>query len=104
MRAGPVSLVGSTGGYSAGMSTQSAKGDSGKDDFENGDFEKGDEVTWQSHGSTVEGTVEEEITSDTKAAHRTVRASEDDPQYRVRSDKSGKDAVHKPDALKKKSD
>jgi hypothetical protein len=30
---------------------------------------------------------------------RTVRASKDDPQYRVRSDKSGKDAVHRPSAL-----
>jgi hypothetical protein len=67
------------------------------------EFKKGDEVTWQSHGSTAEGTVEEKITSDTTAAKRTVRASEDDPQYRVRSVKSGKDAVHKPDALKKKS-
>ena len=27
---------------------------------------------------------------------------EDDPQYRVRSEKSGNDAVHKPGALKKK--
>jgi Hypervirulence associated proteins TUDOR domain len=68
-------------------------------------FTKGDEVTWQSHGSTAEGTVEEKITSDTKAAKRTVRASKDEPQYRVRSEKSGNDAVHKPDALtKKKSD
>ncbi|UXA17272.1 DUF2945 domain-containing protein [Mycobacterium sp. SMC-4] len=66
-------------------------------------FSKGDKVTWQSHGSTAEGTVEEKITSDTEAAGRTVRASKDEPQYRVRSDKSGNDAVHKPDALKKKS-
>lgn len=66
-------------------------------------FSKGDKVTWQSHGSTAEGEVEEKITSDTKAAKRTVRASKDDPQYRVRSDKSGSDAVHKPEALKKKS-
>ena len=67
------------------------------------DFSKGDKVSWQSHGSTAEGTVEEKITSDTTAAKRTVRASKDDPQYRVRSDKSGNDAVHKPDALKKES-
>ena len=64
-----------------------------------GEFEKGDHVSWKSHGGTAEGTVEEEITSDTEAAGRTVRASEDDPQYRVKSDKSGKDAVHKPGAL-----
>jgi hypothetical protein len=67
------------------------------------DFKKGDKVTWQSHGSTAEGTVEEKITSDETAAKRKVRASKDDPQYRVRSHKSGNDAVHKPGALKKKS-
>lgn len=64
-------------------------------------FKKGDKVQWRSHGTTVTGTVEEKITSDTETAGRTVRASKDEPQYRVRSDKSGGDAVHKPDALRK---
>ena len=64
-------------------------------------FKKGDTVTWQSHGSTAEGKVEEKITSDAETAGRTVRASKDEPQYRVRSEKSGGDAVHKPEALKK---
>jgi DUF2945 family protein len=63
-------------------------------------FSKGDDVTWSSHGSTVEGTVERKITEDTEASGRTVRASTDDPQYEVRSDKSGRTAVHKPDALR----
>ena len=63
---------------------------------------QGDEVSWRSHGATVEGEVVEEITKDTKAAGRAVRASKDDPQYRVRSDNSGKDAVHKPGALRKR--
>lgn len=66
------------------------------------DLSRGDDVTWKSHGNTVEGTVKKKITEDTEAAGRTVRASEDDPQYLVESDKSGKDAVHKPDALDKK--
>lgn len=66
-------------------------------------FSKGDKVEWKSHGSTAEGEVKEKITSDTEAAGRTVKASKDDPQYRVESDKSGNDAVHKPSALKKKS-
>ena len=44
------------------------------------------------------GTVEREITSDTEAAGRTVRASKDEPQYLVRSEKSGGTAVHKPEA------
>ena len=65
------------------------------------EFRTGDKVTWQSHGSTAEGAVEEKITSDTQAAKRTVSASKDEPQYRVRSEKSGNDAVHKPEALEK---
>ncbi len=66
------------------------------------EFHKGDKVTWKSHGGEAVGEVEEKITEDTKAAGRTVRASEDDPQYLVKSEKSGGEAVHKPSALKKK--
>ena len=64
-------------------------------------LKKGEKVTWSSHGQTVHGTVEQKITSDTEAAGRTVKASKDDPQYRVESDKTGRDAVHKPGALKR---
>jgi hypothetical protein len=67
------------------------------------ELSKGDKVTWQSHGTTVPGEVQEKITSETEAAGRKVKASPDEPQYRVKSDKSGKDAVHKPESLKKKS-
>lgn len=66
------------------------------------EFKKGDQVTWSSHGSEAVGEVIEKITKDTEAAGRTVRASKDEPQYRVRSEKSGKDAVHKPESLKPK--
>jgi len=66
-------------------------------------LKKGDKVSWHSHGTTVPGTVEEKITSETEAAGRTVNASTDEPQYRVTSDKTGRDAVHKPEALKKRS-
>jgi Hypervirulence associated proteins TUDOR domain len=63
------------------------------------EFEKGDHVTWNSHGGTAEGAVERKITADTETSGRTVRASKDDPQYEVRSEKSGGTAVHKPGAL-----
>ena len=66
------------------------------------DFEKGDHVTWKSHGSEAEGTVKKKITKETEAAGRKVKASPDDPQYEVESDKSGKSAVHKPSALHEK--
>lgn len=66
------------------------------------EFSKGDHVEWKSHGGTAEGKVLKKITEDTEEAGRTVRASEDDPQYLVESEKSGGKAVHKPGALKKK--
>ncbi|PZH05439.1 DUF2945 domain-containing protein [Streptomyces sp. NTH33] len=63
---------------------------------------EGDEVAWRSHGSETTGTVEKKITERTEAAGRAVDASPAEPQYEVRSDKSGRSAVHKPSALKKK--
>jgi hypothetical protein len=65
------------------------------------DLKPGDRVQWQSHGGRAVGQVKKEITEDTEAAGRTVRASADEPQYLVESEKSGGDAVHKPDALQK---
>ncbi|MGV9644230.1 DUF2945 domain-containing protein [Streptomyces sp. NPDC003514] len=59
-------------------------------------------MSWKSHGSTTEGTVERKITRRTEAAGRTVDASAEEPQYEVRSEKSGRSAVHKPSALRKK--
>jgi hypothetical protein len=67
------------------------------------DFKKGDKVEWSSHGGEATGEVEQAITSRTEAAGRTVAASKDDPQYVVKSEKSAGEAVHKPDALCKKS-
>jgi hypothetical protein len=64
------------------------------------DLKKGDKVTWSSHGQQVHGTVEQKITKETEAAGRTVKASKDEPQYKVKSDKTGREAVHKPGALK----
>ena len=66
-----------------------------------GSFEKGDRVEWDSHGGTAVGTVERKITERTEAGDRTVAASEDEPQYLVKSEKSGGTAVHKPGALRK---
>ncbi|MFI5906991.1 DUF2945 domain-containing protein [Dactylosporangium sp. NPDC051541] len=62
-------------------------------------FRRGNKVRWRSHGVTVEGTVERKLTGRTKAAGRTVAASKDEPQYLVKSAKTGREAVHKPEAL-----
>ncbi len=66
------------------------------------ELKKGDSVTWKSHGGTAEGTVEKKITSETEAGGRKVKASKDEPQYEVESEKSGGTAVHKPGALHEK--
>ncbi|TDD73475.1 DUF2945 domain-containing protein [Actinomadura darangshiensis] len=63
---------------------------------------KGDKVSWSSHGSTAEGRVEEKVTDRREEAGRTVAASPEEPQYVVRSEKSGKKAVHKGEALRKR--
>ncbi|WP_428933735.1 DUF2945 domain-containing protein [Streptomyces sp. ACT015] len=63
---------------------------------------KGDRVAWNSHGHETTGRVEKKITSRTEEAGRTVDADRDDPQYKVRSERSGRSAVHKPGSLRKK--
>lgn len=67
------------------------------------EFEKGDHVSWKSHGGEAVGEVKKKITTETEAGGRKVKASKDEPQYLVKSDKSGGEAVHKPGALKKQS-
>jgi len=63
------------------------------------EFKKGDKVEWNSHGGKAVGEVKERITGETEAGGRKVKASEDEPQYLVESEKSGGEAVHKPSAL-----
>jgi Hypervirulence associated proteins TUDOR domain len=65
------------------------------------EFKQGDRVKWQSHGGEAVGKVERKITEETEAGGRKVVASADEPQYLVRSEKSGGTAVHKPDALER---
>jgi hypothetical protein len=66
------------------------------------EFKQGDQVSWDSHGGTSHGVVERKITRRTRAAGRLVDASVDEPQYLVRSEKSGGEAVHKPAALRRR--
>jgi Hypervirulence associated proteins TUDOR domain len=67
------------------------------------EFKKGDKVVWSSHGQDdTPGVVERKITSNTEAAGRKVKASAEEPQYLVRSEKGGGEAVHKPSALKRR--
>lgn len=62
----------------------------------------GDKVSWATSRGETDGTVVKKQTTPTKIKGHTVAASEDNPEYIVKSDKSGKTAAHKPDALKKR--
>ncbi|WP_334188563.1 DUF2945 domain-containing protein [Noviherbaspirillum sp.] len=64
-------------------------------------FKKGDKVQWKSAQGMVLGTVVRKLTEPTDVKGHHVNASSDDPQYLVSSDKTGAEAAHKPDALKK---
>lgn len=64
-------------------------------------FERGDKVKWETPQGETHGTVVKRETRTTKAGGHTAKASEAEPQFRVKSAKTGKEAVHKPDALRK---
>lgn len=65
-------------------------------------LKKGDEVAWNTSQGETTGKVEKKLTSRTSIKGHEVAASADDPQYLVKSDKTGAEAAHKPDALRKK--
>ena len=62
---------------------------------------KGDHVSWGTSQGKTEGVVEKVVTSTTKVKGHTAKATKDAPQVLVTSDKSGKEAVHKPEELEK---
>ena len=64
-------------------------------------LKKGDHVSWETSQGKTEGTVVKKQTSATSIKGHKVKATKDDPQYIVESDKTGARASHKPDALKK---
>jgi len=69
-----------------------------------GEFKKGDKVEWDSSGGHSTGKVVEKVTSEEKIKGHTAKASKEEPQYKVESDKSGKEAIHKPEELTKSKD
>lgn len=65
------------------------------------EFKPGDKVEWDSSGGHSVGTVVTKQTSRTRIKSHVVAASPDNPEYIVKSDKSGKIAAHKPSELKR---
>jgi hypothetical protein len=65
------------------------------------EFRQGDRVEWNTPQGKTRGTVMKKLTSDTEVGGQRINASEDDLRYLDESEKSGKEAAHKPDALSK---
>jgi hypothetical protein len=61
----------------------------------------GDRVAWRSSAGASVGRVERKLTSPGKIKGHEVAASEDNPEFLVRSEKSGKIAAHKPGFLRR---
>ena len=64
-------------------------------------FKVGDHVGWNSEAGHVRGTIKKKVTSSTKFKTYTVHATQEDPQYLIKSDKTDHMAMHKGAALKK---
>lgn len=64
-------------------------------------FKEGDPVEWATPQGKTQGTVEKKLTEPTKIKSHEVKASQDNPEYLVVTDKSHKEAAHKPEELKK---
>ena len=63
----------------------------------------GDKVTWKASEGNITGTVMQKMTKTAKVKNHTAKATPQEPQYKVKSDKTGATAFHKPDSLHKKS-
>lgn len=67
-------------------------------------FKQGDRVEWKTAQGQIQGKVKRKLTEPIEIKGHHVAASEDNPQYLVESEQTGKEAAHKPESLKKIED
>lgn len=65
------------------------------------EFAVGDHVSWNSEAGRVSGTITKVHTADFDYKGHRRRASEDEPQYEIASDKTDHIAAHKESALRR---
>jgi hypothetical protein len=63
----------------------------------------GTKVAWGTAQGETKGTVEKKVTSTTRVKGHVAKATKENPEYLVKSDKTGAEAVHKPEELRRKS-
>jgi hypothetical protein len=62
-------------------------------------LKSGDKVKWDTPQGETHGTVVKKETGTARVKGHTAKASASHPEYRVKSDKSGKEAIHRPEEL-----
>lgn len=65
------------------------------------EFKIRDHVEWNSEAGRVRGTIKRKVTSAIKFKTYRIRASKEEPQYLIKSDKTDHLAMHKGAAIKK---
>jgi hypothetical protein len=63
----------------------------------------GTKVAWGTSQGETKGTVEKKVTSTTRVKCHVAKATKENPEYLVKSDKTGAEAVHRPEELRRKS-
>ena len=66
-------------------------------------FRKGERVEWDTSQGPTSGKIVRKLTEPMEIKGHHVAASKDNPQYLVESEKTGAQAAHKPDELRKAS-
>ncbi|WP_372707839.1 DUF2945 domain-containing protein [Brevundimonas sp.] len=64
-------------------------------------FKAGDAVAWDHSQGVTQGKVVKKVTRPTKIKGHKVAASKDNPEYIVRSGKTGAEAAHTPSELRR---
>lgn len=64
-------------------------------------FQTGDHVEWNSEAGRVSGKIIKKVTAEISFHGHRVHASEKEPQYLIKSDKTDHEAMHKGSALKR---
>jgi hypothetical protein len=65
-------------------------------------LKSGDRVSWKTSQGETRGKIIKKLTTPTQIKGHTAKASKEDPEYLVESDKTHERAAHKPDALKRR--
>jgi hypothetical protein len=65
------------------------------------ELKRGDRVEWSFRGRRVVGRVRRRLVNRTTFNGRPVAATEADPRYVVRSEKTGKETTRRPEALRR---